>query len=136
MQRFPTVVLEHTTDHGRHFDWLLATPDDPAGPLWTARMAIPVTSWHAAGTWLLEALPAHRRAFLQYQGPLTQHRGTVRRCEQGHHEVQRWTPHDRILAVHFRSGDALIHLQRLDATRWQARWLEIASSTNHETFGA
>ncbi|MCS7306194.1 MAG: hypothetical protein NZ602_13945 [Thermoguttaceae bacterium] len=70
------VVLEHDSPRGRHWDlmleregrlrtWALAEPPDTPGP-------IPA-----------EALPEHRLAYLDYEGPISGGRGQVRRWDAG-----------------------------------------------------
>lgn len=88
----PTVVLEHRLPGGWHFDWLLADPADPQGPLWTARLDRPPADWMPGGQLMLEHLPPHRRTYLTYEGPVSGNRGTVRRVAQGDHYPSLWTP--------------------------------------------
>ncbi len=70
------VVLEHDAPRGRHWDlmlehggrlrtWALSQPPDTPGP-------IPA-----------EALPDHRLAYLDYEGPISGGRGEVRRWDAG-----------------------------------------------------
>ncbi len=56
-------------------------------------------------TWALDELPregtttqarqlaVHRKAYLDYEGPVSQNRGAVCRCDEGDYAVIAWTPH-------------------------------------------
>ena len=79
MQRF--AVLEHDSPRGLHWDllletgatlrtWALAAPPDHPGPI-TA-----------------DELPDHRPVYLDYEGPVSGNRGSVRRWDHGTYEVQ------------------------------------------------
>jgi len=79
MPRF--VVLEHDSPAGLHWDfmlemgpalatWSLPRPPDSAQPM-TAR-----------------ALPDHRMAFLEYEGPISGDRGSVGRWDRGTYQVE------------------------------------------------
>jgi hypothetical protein len=86
MDRF--VVLEHDWG-GLHWDLMLERGE-------------------ALRTWAIDApivpgveLPAraladHRRLYLDYEGPISGARGTVRRVEQGRYEALHWAP-DRVV---------------------------------------
>jgi hypothetical protein len=81
------VILHHRLDHGEHWDlmleqgevlltWqLLRDPTDPAGYPIPARR-----------------IGDHRKAYLDYEGPLTGDRGTVRRVDSGTVEFEENTP--------------------------------------------
>ena len=82
--RRPTVLLRHTLPDGsHHFDWLLARDAD--GPLLTFRLQTDISSDGGRFEGLL--LPDHRRAYLEYEGPISRNRGHVIRVAQGACEV-------------------------------------------------
>jgi len=78
MPRF--VILVHEAPWGRHWDLMLEK--GPALATW----AIPRPP-DAAGTLLAEALPDHRLAYLDYEGPVSGGRGHVTRWDQGTYQV-------------------------------------------------
>lgn len=74
-----TVVLLHTLPGGSsHFDWMLEQPGE--GDLATFRCTL---SPHDAERWGAERLPDHRRAYLDYEGPISRNRGDVQRVAAG-----------------------------------------------------
>jgi DNA ligase D-like protein (predicted 3'-phosphoesterase) len=80
MSRF--VVLRHDSPRGVHWDFLLQTGEVLA----TWALAQPPDS---AETMLAEALPDHRLAYLDYEGPISGGRGSVTRWDQGTYRVER-----------------------------------------------
>jgi len=113
-----TVVLRHDhPDSSHHFDWLFEPggtgPADPdARVLITFRLATPPHT--ALGETLAATrLPPHRRLYLDYEGPLTGERGTVRCCDRGELELLEEGKHGLTALL---SGDLLrgkIRLTRL-----------------------
>lgn len=86
------VLLEHTQpDGGLHYDWLLdrVHPDSllrpPGSPLVSFRLQWRADSEMRDGTRLLEAerMKDHRPLYLDYEGPLSGGRGSVRRVAEG-----------------------------------------------------
>lgn len=101
MRRF--VVLEHDHPRGLHWDlmiesgamlrtWALAEPPDAAGPV------------------RAEALADHRPAYLDYEGPVSGGRGTVRRWDAGTVEVVCERAEEVLLSL---SGQRLAGLAQL-----------------------
>ncbi|MEX0653405.1 MAG: hypothetical protein WD534_12305 [Phycisphaeraceae bacterium] len=121
MQTQPTVLLQHVTRVGRHYDWLVGDPSAEAGGrLWTARLALPSGQWQAAGRLTLMELPPHRRAYLHHQGPVSGGRGVVRRVDAGTVRPVLWTATRRVLAVRMRYYQGLAELRWLAGERWSA----------------
>ncbi len=86
MGRF--VVLEHDWD-GVHWDFMLERGE----VLRTWAIDAPIV----AGVELpARALADHRRLYLDYEGPLSGARGTVKRVEEGRYGVLHWAP-DRVV---------------------------------------
>lgn len=73
------VLLKHDTPAGVHWDFMLAV--DAAGPLKTWRLAASPLDVEAP----IQATPIgdHRRAYLDYEGPVSEGRGAVERCDAG-----------------------------------------------------
>jgi len=127
--RLPTVLLHHILPTGSHYDWLFATPDDPAGLLWAGRVRFPVAHWLRMHRFIITVLPPHRRRYLRYQGRLTpkhgQNRGRVRRVAQGWLIPRLWTPARFVLEIHLPQRIGILTAVRLDARRWRARWTSL-----------
>jgi hypothetical protein len=120
MPRF--VVLEHCLPpddaRGLHWDLMLEAP--PALRTW-ALSAAPA----ADGKITARQLPPHRIEYLNYEGPVSGNRGSVRRWDQG---VFRWLMDepDR-LEIHLDgerlAGRAVLQRQTDDRQRWVFEWL-------------
>jgi hypothetical protein len=124
MSDLPTVLLRHDLPDGsHHFDWLLATPADPDGLLWGGRVGLPSDQWIKAGQWDLEVLPPHRRRYLQYEGLLSDNRGSVRRVDEGSISVIEWTDHLIVVDLAMKHCRGRVEVSRVDATHYRARLL-------------
>ncbi len=118
MERLPTVMLEHITRTGRHYDWLMGLPGsqrDPESRLWAARTQWPTRTWRYSAKLELTPLPLHRTVYLNYQGPLTGNRGVVRRIDTGDVLPLIWTRSRMVLDVRMQgfSGQVEIHDKNL-----------------------
>jgi len=111
MARF--VILEHDHPQGRHWDLMVET--GPALATWS--LAAPPH----AGTVTVQSLPDHRRAYLDYEGPISGGRGSVTQWDRGTCEIEEHSA-DRLVAV--LRGQRLagrVILVRLsdDSSNWQ-----------------
>jgi hypothetical protein len=79
MQRY--VILQHDTAEGQHFDFML----EMGGALKTWSLSQPPLKGVEMDA---EALPDHRLAYLDYEGPISGGRGTVTRWDRGTYEVE------------------------------------------------
>lgn len=89
-------------------------------------------------------LPDHRRDYLQYEGPLTRARGSVRRLDQGTYELLGGT-HPRIVAqIAGQQHRGQLVLEELTAEAssaaaaqrtWSVGWVEDTSSEPSEVGG-
>jgi hypothetical protein len=77
------VVLAHDFPEP-HLDFFLET--SATGPLRSFRLSAWPTSGYPVD---LLVTPDHRRIYLQYEGPVSGGRGTVRRLDAGHYQLQR-----------------------------------------------
>jgi hypothetical protein len=73
------VLLEHTTHSGVHWDLLVELPDQQRLASWRlaadpTRGAFPIPA---------EPMTPHRKAYLDYEGPMSGDRGVVRRIDRG-----------------------------------------------------
>ncbi|MBI1369653.1 MAG: hypothetical protein GC162_13490 [Planctomycetes bacterium] len=126
MRTWASVVLEHRRTDGAHFDWMVENPliAAPAPPLATWRVDAPPADWTLGRSLDLTRLGDHRRAYLSYEGPMTQNRGEVHRIDVGSVIVRSWTLEAALLRVYFRRVSATIELSRLTGDRWLARVIE------------
>ena len=73
------VLLEHATANGIHWDFILEIPGKPLWPTWrlSDNPILPPTT--------ISAIPIadHPPRFRDYEGPLRQGRGSVRRVDRG-----------------------------------------------------
>ena len=113
MPRF--VVLTH--DHPvLHWDLMLEQGDS----LRTWRLAQPPD---AAGSIAAEALPDHRLAYLDYEGPVSGDRGTVERWDSGEYEVVESIADYLVVRLSGRKLVGLAALERVHGTPWRFRRL-------------
>lgn len=73
------VLLEHTTAAGVHWDLLIERPGQERLISW--RLACDPT--RGVFPILAEPMPPHRKAYLDYEGPISGNRGAVRRIDRG-----------------------------------------------------
>jgi hypothetical protein len=116
MPRF--VVLEHAPGPNSraslHWDlmlesggvlraWALARPPGTGGPI------------------AAEALADHRLAYLEYQGPLTEGRGAVRRWDEGTYAIVAESPLEIVIELQGNrwSGRAVLRRERADDRHWR-----------------
>lgn len=71
------VILHHTGVASPHFDFMFEM--EPEADLTTFRCPI----WPPSPGEIWEELPEHRRAYLEYEGPVSNNRGHVRRIDAG-----------------------------------------------------
>lgn len=92
------VVLYHTGWGEDHFDLLIET--DPEGLLSTWRL----NGWPEFTR--TTSLPAHRRIYLDYEGPVSGNRGTVRQVQKGSCRILLSSDHELCVEI-FPSGRVL-----------------------------
>ena len=77
-----TVLLRHELADGSwHYDWLLERPAGGAAGLVAFRVGERVD--RGPGTWEAERIADHRTRYLDYEGPISGGRGSVRRVAAG-----------------------------------------------------
>ena len=125
MNALRTAILEHTTATGVHHDWLIEDPTlpNPAAPdarLWTARVAPPPQDWPSLQRFDLTVIPPHRRAYLDYQGPVSGNRGYIRRLAHGMCQASIWSTNKIVLSLQSEQVYLVLQLTRLASDRWVA----------------
>lgn len=118
------VVLFHECGPGSHYDLMVEDPDAPAGQawLWTWRIEYPPDQWRAHSPLQLVPLPAHRRDYLTYEGPLSDGRGQVTRVDQGQARVCQTSPGVKQLDIQLGSFTGRV---RIEANPMQLNYLEV-----------
>jgi len=108
------VVLQHESPAGLHWDLMLEM-----GPT-LATWALPQPP-DATAAMTVEALPEHRPAFLDYEGPLSAGRGSVTRWDRGTYRLERRTDTELavILAGEKLTGRATLTRLPGEPNRWR-----------------
>jgi len=110
MPRF--VILEH--DHPTlHWDLML----ECAGALKTWRLPAPPPDNPREAV----AIGDHRLAYLDYEGPVSGNRGTVKQWDAGTYESSHETSSDWTLHLHGTRWHGTLTLQWLEGSRWSVQ---------------
>jgi hypothetical protein len=112
--RFTILAHDHPVPH-----WDLLLELDEQGPLATWRM---LDDPGHGSLWRAESLPAHRRVYLDYEGPVSGDRGTVVRWDCGEYESEAG-------AEVMRQGGVI----SCEGTLWSGR-IELIPGQPHWTF--
>ena len=104
------VILRHDGVPEPHFDVMVETVAD--GPLMTWRSS----EWPIATEANLTKLGEHRREYLEYEGPVSNDRGFVKRVEAGQCEIDWTMRHDFVLKL----TNSKLHLRWLENDHWVA----------------
>ena len=113
MPRF--VILEHDGPRGMHWDLLLET--GPALTTWALAQ-----SPDTPGPIDAESLADHRIEYLDYEGPVSGDRGTVRRWDAGTYEFVRQTDRELVILLEGKRLRGTAMLARLgddDTREWR-----------------
>lgn len=139
-RQYPTVLLRHETPDpaDNHYDWMLFDPNAASSSsgsgsthsnatLWTSRVVQPSTLWRSLTSWDLVRLPAHRDAYLTYQGPLApgpdgSPRGSVTRCDEGDFAAIIWAEDHFIIDLRFQYCSGVIEARQVTPSLWRAVW--------------
>jgi hypothetical protein len=127
MPRF--AILRHETAGGVHFDFML----ESAGVLKT--WALPQAPQPGLEM-PCEALPDHRLAYLDYEGPISGGRGGVTRWSHGVFSIERQSDDEWVVKLNGDNlaGKAVLRRSADDPTRWV--FSLTASATTNSSFSA
>ena len=119
MPRF--VVLKHTAPRGTHWDFMLETQE----ALTTWALAQPPD---AAPQVAAEALPDHRKAYLDYEGPISDQRGSVTRWDRGTFQLRRSDLDEITLVLSGETliGEVTLRRSAADPAQWTFSYLPYA----------
>jgi hypothetical protein len=112
MPRF--VILEHNHPE-LHWDLML----ESAGHLRTWRLAEAPRGKQLIAA---QAIPDHRLAYLDYEGPVSGNRGTVRRWDGGNYRLEQDGEIGLILTMEGSRISGRTELLRLAEDRWEFLW--------------
>jgi hypothetical protein len=119
MPRF--AVLQHDSPQGRHWDFMLETREALA----TWALAEPPD---AAAAIAAEVLPDHRTAYLDYEGPVSEGRGSVTRWDRGTYQLNRYEA-DEVVAVvagEILIGEITLRRSPEDPAQWTFSYVPFA----------
>ncbi len=117
------VILHHRLDSGEHWDLMLERGEvlltwqllrEPVN-----RESLPIPA---------RRIGDHRKAYLDYEGPLTGNRGTVRRVDSGSLDIVKNTPKCLRLVLKGKRLEGLFTLQKVDCG-----WVLEATDASAET---
>ena len=94
------VILLHESHRDDHWDFMLENGDILTTWAMTPQLSTDSFTCH------VESLPDHRRAYLEYEGPVSHNRGTVRRIDEGIFEIM--TPNSYRLTGRLLTGILII----------------------------
>jgi hypothetical protein len=92
------VILRHETAAGEHFDFMLETGS--ALKTWSLAQ-----SPKPGANMMAESLADHRLVYLEYEGPISNDRGSVIRWDHGTYEVMRQSESELIVQL---KGEKLV----------------------------
>lgn len=104
-------ILHHTGILSPHFDLLIETSPDAL--LLTFRLQ----EWPIAAPADILRQPDHRRLYLDYEGPISNNRGHVRRVAAGECTLSTFTPTSIDLTLHL-TPPLHLHLTHREADHW------------------
>ena len=107
------VILEHDHPHP-HWDLML----DVGDVLRTWRLP----SAPSAGDMIAERIVDHRRAYLDYEGPISGNRGTVKRWDQGTYSAHESAVDLFDIELMGENLRGRVHMFRSDGANWRLTW--------------
>ena len=125
MSQLSTTILFHEGGpQPDHYDWLF---EDPAGSekLVCFRVNRPPGQWSPGQRIRLEALAPHRARYLDYEGPLSEGRGAVRRVDRGSLRVRLWESKRAELWLQTDAFGGLVVLTGGDSGIWTMEVVEV-----------
>ena len=113
------VVLHHQNVEDPHFDLLIERSHKGRVPTWR------LPDWPIKGRTCALRLGDHRRMYLNYEGPVSGKRGTVRSVERGVHRTRRTRAHWRVQFVRHSSIMGL-ELKQIRGREWEVTPIDYA----------
>ncbi len=134
LESFRFAVLRHTLPNeelrSSHWDLLLEQPSVRSDRLITFEVPVPPEEWGTAT--IARQLSDHRNIYLDYEGPVSGNRGTVKRVLDGSIQWQSNSQDSMVLAIQFASSPSfatsnehfrgLLKLRKLADESSDARW--------------
>lgn len=127
------VVLQHeipAADQASHWDLMI----EADGALVTWRLP---HDWSSAAAQVVERIPDHRLEFLEWEGELTNNRGSVAQVDRGEIVIHAWTDDEISGWLSGREGQTLFRIARMveatDLNRWRLESREYRPSGQNET---
>jgi hypothetical protein len=106
------VVLRHEGIAEPHFDLMFETGADSLLRTWRSN------DWPLRSGGTLTKLADHRRTYLDYEGPISGDRGSVRRVASGNFQILRDDAH--AFEVLLSDNDTSVHFHRQNSDQWRA----------------
>ncbi|HZL34388.1 MAG TPA: hypothetical protein VFC78_03695 [Tepidisphaeraceae bacterium] len=107
------VILRHEGIAEPHFDLMFETLPGSELATWQ------VDLWPIVSRTALTRLKDHRRVYLDYEGPLTRHRGSVRQMARGTCQVE--IGEGAVWTIRFLNGTVgSLVIRQVEAEKWEA----------------
>lgn len=121
VQKLHFAILEHAQREGSHWDILLELPQRKFLATW--RVDLPPNDWLNSQFFQARSLPDHRPIYLDYQGPLTNNRGWVTRCDRGLITLLEDSSDGLAVELHGEKISCSLHFTPIDAVRgtWKVK---------------
>ncbi len=111
----PFVILKHTLpDETVHWDLMLQQGE----VLQTWQLRVPPQQWADAPV-IAQNIFDHRLKYLDYEGPLSDNRGSITRHDRGRYEITSQTPGSLACTLHGQAVQGSLTLLRLYADQWE-----------------
>jgi hypothetical protein len=114
------VILQHVGKGPDHYDLMLQAGDSLATWQFGQNPAdIPTGDPHAC-----QRIQNHRQGYLNYEGPVSDNRGTVTRVDAGVYDTLHADQGFWKVALHSPAGDRIVEFRQLDSCEWRYRRLK------------
>lgn len=124
MKALQSVILIHhpprdkadATPADLHFDWLFESADttESEHTLESYRLMTPLHEWEYDKPEKIVKMPMHRKAYLTYEGPISDNRGEVERLDAGTVKIEHDDGHYLLIHVEFEGFKAAVKLTHVE----------------------